>query len=69
MICLVLYIVFLFADNLTKVKRSMETLVAKKRNESQKMQIPRKSSPFPPAPAIIWIQQGIFTITVKISAC
>ena len=54
----------LFADNLTKVKKSMETLVAKIRNESQKMQqqIPKKSSPFPPSPVIIWVQQGIYHV-------
>lgn len=34
----------------------METLIAKKRNESQPLL--KKWSPFPPSPAIIWIQQG-----------
>lgn len=45
-----------FTANLTKVKSSMETLIAKKRNESQPLL--KKWSPFPPSPAIIWIQQG-----------
>ena len=44
-----------FTANLTKVKSSMETLIAKKRNESQPLL--KKWSPFPPS-AIIWIQQG-----------
>ena len=34
----------------------METLIAKKRNESQPLL--KKWSPFPPSPAIIWVQQG-----------
>lgn len=48
-----------YGHNLTKIKGSMETLVAKTRNESQKTQMQRqkKSSPFPPSPVIIWIQQ------------
>ncbi|XP_068751421.1 N-acetylneuraminate 9-O-acetyltransferase-like isoform X2 [Montipora capricornis] len=48
-----------YAYNLTKVKRSMEMLVAKKRNESETMQMQaiKKTSLFPPSPAIIWVQQ------------
>ncbi|KAJ7390613.1 N-acetylneuraminate 9-O-acetyltransferase [Desmophyllum pertusum] len=44
-----------YGYNLTKVKGSMETLVAKKKNESQAL--PKKSSLFPPSPVIVWIQQ------------
>ncbi|KAM7442313.1 N-acetylneuraminate 9-O-acetyltransferase [Porites harrisoni] len=46
-----------YGQNLTKVKSSMESLVAKKRNETQKPKMLKKSSPFPPPPVIIWIQQ------------
>ena len=51
---------FFLIENLTKVKSSMESLVAKKRNETQKPKLLKlkKSSPFPPPPVIIWIQQG-----------
>ena len=49
-----------FAVNLTKVKGSMEALVAKKRNESQMLL--KKTSPFPPSPVIIWVQQGTDTM-------
>ena len=48
----------LFSDNLTKVKRSMERLVAKKQSENQKQMIKKKTNLFPPSPVIIWIQQG-----------
>ena len=54
------FLISLFTDNLTKVKSSMEALVAKKRNESQMLQMPKKLNPFPPSPVIIWIQQGIY---------
>ena len=58
---------FLFIDNLTKVKGSMEALVAKKRNESQMILSKthnKQSNPFPPSPVIIWVQQGIILITI-----
>ena len=38
----------------------MEALVAKKRNESQMLL--KKTSPFPPSPVIIWVQQGTDTM-------
>ena len=53
-----LLVIFFLIENLTKVKSSMESLVAKKRNETQKPKMLKKSSPFPPPPVIIWIQQG-----------
>ena len=40
----------------------METLVAKKKNESQAL--PKKSSLFPPSPVIVWIQQGNFIMCI-----
>ena len=58
---------FLFIDNLTKVKGSMEALVAKKRNESQMILSKthnKQSNPFPPSPVIIWVQQGIILIAI-----
>ena len=54
---------FHFTDNLTKVKGSMEALVTKKRNDSQTLL--KKTSPFPPSPAIIWVQQGIDTNSIS----
>ena len=56
-------LIFSFADNLTKVKGSIEALVAKKRNESQMLL--KKTSPFPPSPVIVWVQQGIDTILIN----
>lgn len=41
----------------------MEALVAKKRNESQMLL--KKTSPFPPSPVIVWVQQGIDTILIS----
>ncbi|XP_074628505.1 N-acetylneuraminate (7)9-O-acetyltransferase-like [Acropora palmata] len=46
-----------YGYNLTKVKRSMERLVAKKQSENQKQMIKKKTNLFPPSPVIIWIQQ------------
>ena len=37
--------------------------MAKKRNESQIL--PKKTSPFPPSPVIVWVQQGISTILIS----
>ena len=41
----------------------MEALVAKKRNESQMLL--KKTSPFPPSPVIIWVQQGTHTMLIS----